>query len=126
MRQCKTDVGNCKVCLYWLNQKSKGAIEMTLDAALQTWWGGIILLALLAAVFYFIYYNPAAQKHWERLLTREQYQAQHPECVRGTDLACCHCGSTEQLDFGATQYKDWRRQMMCRQCKTLLWREEDK
>ncbi|QZA80786.1 hypothetical protein [Deefgea piscis] len=87
---------------------------------------GIVTVVLLATLFwYYVIYNPAAQTDWERLPTLAQYRQQHPQCVRGEQTLCCHCGSTEHLDLGLLQYTDWRRQMMCRQCKNRLWRESD-
>ncbi|WP_288841289.1 hypothetical protein [uncultured Deefgea sp.] len=121
---------------------------------------GIVTVVLLAALFwYYVIYNPAAQTDWERLPTLTQYRQQHPQCVRGEQTLCCHCGSAEHLDLGLLQsvdvqkfygeaskpqtvhrvrqgettlqekfcfiLTDWRRQMMCRQCKNRLWRESD-
>ncbi|WP_373974711.1 hypothetical protein NT239_13960 [Chitinibacter sp. SCUT-21] len=93
---------------------------------MDSWWFAAICIVFVAAFWYIAVYNPGAQTYWERLPTREQYRAQHPDCIRGEDMACCHCGSTVKLDLGLLQYWDWRRRMMCRNCKNLLWREEDK
>ena len=84
---------------------------------------GVVLAVCL--IWYFIVYNPWAQKEWEQLPTLNAYRQLHPHCVQGDATACCHCGSTVQLDVGLLQYTDWRRQTICRQCKNRLWREMD-
>jgi hypothetical protein len=99
---------------------------LSLPLWMGSWWFALLFISIVAVIWYFIAYNPWAQKHWERLPNRDQYVALHPDCLRDDDIACCHCGSTEKLDLGLLQYTDWRRQMMCRNCKNLLWREQDK
>ncbi|QLI80615.1 hypothetical protein HZU75_03195 [Chitinibacter fontanus] len=98
---------------------------MYLPVWMETWWFALLCLGAFAAMWYLVYYNPGAQTYWERLPTRKQYLLKHPDCQRGEDIACCHCGSIVKLDLGLLQYWDWRRQMMCRNCKNLLWREQD-
>ncbi|TJZ69381.1 hypothetical protein [Chitiniphilus eburneus] len=86
-----------------------------------------LALAAVAGLFYLITYNPWLDRYWRRLPTRDEYLAMHPQ-TRSDEAAhpgCCHCDGREMLDLGLARLTDYRRQFMCRQCKRLLWREQD-
>ncbi len=83
----------------------------------------LIPIALFAAIYYYFMYMPSAQSDWERLPTLNAYLAKHP--AKNNIIACHHCSHAEQLDIGLVQISDYRRKIICTQCKNPLWREQD-
>ncbi|XZG71597.1 hypothetical protein ACTSKR_06990 [Chitinibacteraceae bacterium HSL-7] len=77
------------------------------------------LLIAMAAFYYAGIYSPGAQCEWERWPDRASYQARHGH------LHCCHCQSERTLDVGLMRWTDFRRKIICRDCKATLWREQD-
>lgn len=83
----------------------------------------IVGISLIPVVYYFVVYNPWAHKHWQAFRTKEEYLRSHPEMLQAQKIACYQCASSEQLDLGLLRPTDYRRRIVCAQCKTLLWRE---
>ncbi|KAF0813881.1 hypothetical protein IGB42_01560 [Andreprevotia sp. IGB-42] len=78
---------------------------------------GLPLLLLFAALFYWlVLYSPGAQRHWERLPTQHEYHTQHGGL-------CKQCSTATTLDVGLLGMTDFRRRILCAQCRTPLWRE---
>ncbi|PHV02137.1 hypothetical protein CSQ88_08300 [Iodobacter sp. BJB302] len=83
----------------------------------------LIPLALFAAIYYYFSYMPGAQSEWEKLPTLDVYLARHP--AKNNIITCHNCRHTGRMDIGLVQISDYRRKIICTQCKTTLWREQD-
>ena len=79
------------------------------------------LFAAVAGVYYFVVYNPVAHKGWEKIRCKAEYLAAHQG-----HAACFSCGSNQRLDLGLLRFTDYRRRIICSECKSILWREEEK
>ncbi|UXY14884.1 hypothetical protein N8I74_16425 [Chitiniphilus purpureus] len=68
-----------------------------------------------------------AQQHryWQGLPFLKQYSSRHPWARRNGAACCYKCGCDELLDVGLSRVGDYRRRIVCNQCRTPLWREED-
>lgn len=59
--------------------------------------------------------------YWKQLATEEQYMEKY-----NMNIATCYkCGSDDLLNVGLIHPVDNRRRVLCSQCKTQLYREED-
>ncbi len=85
----------------------------------------LLVIAGVALVYYFAIYNKPLQNEWEKLPSLQEYAAKHGQVASERDISCYKCKSKTTYDTGLTRVSDFRRKIICGNCKLSLYREQD-